>query len=250
MFNFNEKVVMIAGAAGGIGLEISKLFSDLGAKLILIDKRGFKNIREQDYNFPIIFNIDLTNGENIAKSVKEVKKKFGRIDILINCIGVNVRKKIDEYTNEEWDWMLTVNLRTIFNLTNKVTNIMKKNNYGRIINLSSIQAVTCWNGMGRFSLAPYGASKSALVSLTKSFALDLAKFNITVNAVLPAFVDTPLIKNLKEDKELYKDILMRTPIGRLATPLEVANAVVFLAAAESSYITGHALLVDGGWTIQ
>jgi NAD(P)-dependent dehydrogenase (short-subunit alcohol dehydrogenase family) len=125
---------------------------------------------------------------------------------------------------------------------------MKVHSYGKIINISSIMGTLAWSGKGHFSLAPYSASKAGLISLTKSFALPLASYNITVNAICPAFVDTPLVAPLKNDPDIYNDIVSRTPMGRFANCSEISAPALFLASDMSSFITGHALLVDGGWT--
>lgn len=255
MFNIQGQVVMITGAAGGIGFAMAEQFGRLGAKLVLVahsdglDKLVEKHISEFKFK-PLILKADLTNESDINRIVSETEKKWKKIDILINCAGVNVRKKMNEYSDEEWDWILNVNLKSIFKLSNKVAAIMKKHSYGRIINISSIQGIVCWFGNGEFALAPYCASKAALISLTKSFALDLAPYNITVNAICPGFVEGKWAKSLQDDKVLYNDIISKTPLKRFVKNSDLVGPAVFLASEESSFITGHSLLVDGGWTIQ
>lgn len=248
-FDIKDNVAIITGAFGGIGAGVAKLFSEAGAKLALVDKRTSTASSEFSKNHQVI-EADIQNEEELDGMVEKVAGKWGRIDILVNCAGVNVRKPIDRYTSDEWDSIMNINLKAVFVLTNKVAGLMKEKSYGRIINIGSIQGVTCWNGNGSFSLAPYQASKSGLIAITKSFALELAKHGITVNAVLPAFVDTPLVKPVKDNGPLYRDIVRRTPVGRFATISEIAFPVLFLASKESSYITGHSLLADGGWTIE
>ena len=252
---FKEKVVIITGAAGGIGFEIARAFISEGAYTVLVDSSEkvldiFNHEDNQSKSSQLIFKTDLTDINEINKVVSKTIKSWGKIDILINTVGVNVRKNIDQYTEEDFDWIYNVNVKSIFNISNCVANEMKKNNYGKIINFGSIQSFTCWNGKGTFSLAPYCASKSAIIALTRSFALDLAKYQINVNAICPAFVDTELVRPLKENTELYNDIVYRTPLGRFAEPKEIVGPVLFLASDESSFITGQPLLVDGGWTIE
>ncbi len=255
LYEFSHRVVIITGAAGGIGLAIAKSFAELGAKLVLIDKSErleevvTNNFIKNDFE-PVIHQADLTTAKTIESIVSDTVKKYGRIDILINVAGVNVRKKINEYSQSDIDLIFDVNVKSVFNMSNAVASIMKKYLYGKIINISSIQAVTCWSGNGKFSLAPYCASKSAVIALTKAFALDLAQYQINVNAICPAFVDTELVKAVKEDLELYQDIIRRTPLRRFAELKEIVGPVLFLASDESSFITGHSLLVDGGWTIE
>jgi len=254
LFNIHGKVVMITGATGGIGFAIARYFAGLGAKLALTGrsenlKMIARRIKKPEFA-PLLLRADLSNEGDIEKIVRKTESEWGRIDVLINCAGVNVRKKIDEYTSEEWDRILNVNLKAVFILTNEVAAVMKKRSYGKIINVSSIQGVICWAPGGKFSLAPYCASKAALISLTKSFALALAAYNITVNAICPAVVDGKWAKNLKDDPVLYQDIISRTPLKRLAKNGDLLGPALFLATEASSYVTGHALLVDGGWTIQ
>jgi len=253
-FNFTDKVVMITGATGGIGLVLAKAFAEKGAKLVLIGRRdGMEDLFKKEINSKIEFcfiRADLSKDEEIDFIMNKTVEKFKKIDVLINCAGMNIRKKLEEYTAEDWDRVLSVNLRAVFLLSQRVAEIMKSRAYGKIINISSMQSVICWSGNGRFSLAPYCASKAALNSLTKSLALDLAKYNINVNAVCPAVVDGKWAETLKNDKELYDDIIRRTPLKRLCTHEDLIGPVMLFASDFGSYITGQCLLVDGGWTIE
>ena len=255
LFDIEGKVVMLTGASGGIGSAIAESFAKLGAKLSLVGrseriKKMVPKIIKKPKFKPLVLTADLSKKDDIERIVRETEDKFGKIEVLINCAGVNIRKKIDQYTSEEWDWILNVNLKSIFILTNKVAKVMKRWKYGKIVNMSSINGVVCWGGAGKFSLAPYCASKTALISLTKSFALDLAPYNITVNAICPAVVNGKWASSLKNDPVLYEDIISRTPLKRLLKSSELVGPVLFLSTDTSSYVTGHALLVDGGWTIQ
>jgi len=252
---FKNNVVIITGAAGGIGSAIAKAFLEAGARVALVDASEklyslFKENQAESECKLLLFQVDLQERGSNDKIINESIAKWGRIDILVNAIGVNVRKKLDDYTDQDLDWIYNINVKSIFQLSNSVAAVMKPQNYGKIINISSIQATTCWNGKGTFSLAPYCASKSAVIAMTKAFALDLAPYQINVNAICPAFVDTELVKPVRDDKILYDDIINRTPLGRFADPQEIVGPVLFLASNESSFVTGHALMVDGGWTIE
>ncbi len=254
-FAISDKVVIITGSAGGVGGEIARFFGRRGAGLVLVDRKtpDEKTVKEFNAGFtisPHFIEADLLSESDRDRIVSEAMDRHGRIDALINNAGVNVRKALADYTSDEWDMILDVNLKSIFFLSNRVAQIMKEQRYGKIVNISSIQGVVSWAGAGRFSIAPYGASKSGLISITRYFALDLAEYNITVNAVCPGFVETPLVQNLKDDRELYEDIISRTPMKRFAKTSEIASSVMFLCSDASAYITGHALLVDGGWTAQ
>jgi len=254
MINLTDKVAIVTGAAGGIGLDIAQAFIDLDAKVAMVDAREpkVKNAFEASdtKHEPLAITADLTQADDIDKVITLTEEKWGKIDILVNCLGTNVRKKIEEYSEEDWDKVLDVNLKSVFFMSQKVAEIMKVHSYGKIVNISSMMGTLAWGGTGRFSLAPYSASKAGLISLTRSFALPLASYNITVNAICPAFVDTPLVAPLKNDTEIYEDIISRTPMGRFAKTSEISAPALFLASDMSSFITGHALLVDGGWTTQ
>lgn len=255
MFAIDGKVVIITGASGGIGAALTESFGKLGAKMSLVSRTGdFKEfiVRHRD-NFrhePLALKADLVKEEDLDEIVKETKDKWGRIDVLINCAGVNIRKEMDEYTSEEWDKILDINLKSVFLLTNKVAHVMKKHSYGKIINISSIQGVICWGMPGKFVLGPYCASKAGLISLTKSFAQALAPYNINVNAICPAVIDGKWAKDIKEDPVIYEDMLRRIPLKRLAKNSDIVGPALFLASDDSSYVTGHSLMVDGGWTIE
>jgi gluconate 5-dehydrogenase len=254
MFDLNNKVAIVTGAASGIGLGLVKTFSKMNVSVIAVDKSDKldKTIDAIGIDTSKYISIisDVVKDNDITNILKQTIDKYGKVDILANCAGVNVRKELKNYTNADWDLIQNVNAKAIFNFSNRVSEIMKKQKKGRIINLSSTQGVTCWNGKGRFSLAPYCASKASVIALTKAFALDLAKDGITVNAVCPSFVDTELVKPVKDDKDLYKDIVDRTPVGRFAKIKEIVAPIVFLSSDESSFITGHSLMVDGGWTVE
>lgn len=252
---FEDKVVGITGAAGGIGAALAKAFLAEGAKTVLVDSSEqlltlFGSNQDETQNNPLLLQVDLLEEGSAEIIVNSSISKWGRIDILVNAIGVNVRKKIDAYTDSDFDRIYDINVKAIFRLCNSAATVMKPRNYGKIINFSSIQGAICWNGKGAFSLAPYCASKAAVIALTKAFALELAPYQINVNAICPAFVNTELVKPVRDDKVLYDDIISRTPLRRFADPQEIVGPVFFLSSSESSFITGHALMVDGGWTIE
>ena len=253
MFSVADDVLLVTGAAGGIGLAIAKGFVSSNARVAMIDKAA--SVIEAGAALAadervMSIQADLTVPDEIRKAVSDTEAAFGRIDVLVNALGVNVRKNVQDYTSADWDMIQDVNLKSVFEMTRQVTPSMQERGYGRVISLGSIQAAICWNGGGEFSLAPYCASKAGVVAITKAFALDLARHGVTVNAICPAFVDTPLVAPVKDDPELYGDIVARTPIGRFASTDEIVAPVLFLASRESSYITGQAIMVDGGWTIQ
>ncbi len=253
LIDVEDNVVIVTGAAGGIGAALAKGFLDQGARVVLADKSDQVVRLAEELASPhrlLALQADLTNPADINKMILTVGQTFSQIDILVNAHGTNIRKPAIQYELKEWDLIQDVNLKSVFQVTRHVLETMKKRRYGRVVTLSSMQAAICWNGDGQFSLAPYCASKAGVVALTKAFALDAAQFGITVNAICPGFVDTPLVAPVKNDPILYEDIIKRTPIGRFACTDEILAPVLFLASRSSSYITGQAILVDGGWTIQ
>ena len=254
MFDIKEKIVLITGASGGIGYAIAKEFAKRGAKLVLISrsrgfrKRFYKNFRNSK-NKNLVLQADLYREEDIDRIIKETIAKYGKIDVLINCAGVNIRKKLKDYTSEDWDEILDLNLKSVFLVSQKVAEIMKKRAHGKIINISSIQGIICWK-VGEANLAPYCASKAGLISLTKSFALELAKYDIRVNAICPGVVDGKWAKSLKKNPKIYKEIISKTPLGKLAKNKDIVGPALFLASKASNHITGQVFIVDGGWTIE
>jgi 2-deoxy-D-gluconate 3-dehydrogenase len=254
LFDIQGKVVLVTGANGGIGSGIAQSFGAQGAKLVLVDWNAQPEQEvdaSKDFPFkPLYIQADLREESEINSIIDNTMAEYGRIDCLVNCLGVNRRKHLEEYTSDDWDYILDINLKSVFFLTKKAGEIMKKQRYGRIVSISSIQSAVGWSGAGQFSIAPYGASKSGLNSITRYFALDYAKYNITANVVCPGFVETPLVAKLKDDELIGGDIISRTPIGRFAKIEEIAAPVLFLCSDASSYVTGHTMFVDGGWTAQ
>ena len=176
-------------------------------------------------------------------------EKYSKIDILVNCAGTNVRKKFNDYSVKDWDIIQDVNLKSAFLLAQKIIPFMKKSNYGKIVNISSIQSVICWNGCGDYSIAPYAVSKAGINALTRSMALDLGKYNINVNAVCPGVIDGKWAKSILSNRKYYKDIISKTPLQRLCTHDDIAGLVLLLCSDRGSFITGQSILIDGGWTI-
>ena len=187
----------------------------------------------------------ITNEENIKEVVKTIQEKFGRIDILVNNAGIFIQQELDKMDTSKIDKILAVNLRGAILCTKYILPLMKKQSYGKIVNIASIA------GFVGFDLSGvYCATKGALVNITKELALDLGKYKINVNAVAPGVIETVMTKDLLGDEKIKSTLLGKIPYGRIGKPEDIANAVVFLASDESEYITGHTLVVDGGWLAQ
>ncbi len=190
------------------------------------------------------FGADVTNAAAVAALVAHTVEAFGRLDILVHSAGISpFYKRAEDITEDEWDQVLTGNAKSAFLCDQAAGRVMLAQGGGVIVNLASVGGMVALP-----RLAAYSASKGAVLQLTKVLAVEWATAGIRVNAVAPAFVDTDMTRGVLEHPRIGEQIRRQTPLGRPATPEEVANAVVFLASDASSYITGHIMLVDGGWT--
>jgi len=240
-----DRVAIITGGARGIGKAIGAAFVREGAKVCLVDvdqgaleaaKNEIRKRREEI----IAFTCDITKSADVKAAIYQVQKTFGRIDILVNNAGIIRRGTIETVTEEDWDRVIEVNLKGTFNCCKAVAGIMKQQGYGKIVNLSSIAGK-----MGDITSAPgYGPSKAGVDALTKTLARQLAPYGINVNAVSPHAIETEMSAQWSEERR--KEIIASIPLGRLGKPEDVAEAVLFLASNESSFITGEILDVNGG----
>jgi 2-deoxy-D-gluconate 3-dehydrogenase len=175
--------------------------------------------------------------------VEKAVDRFGRIDILVNNAGINISKPALEVTEQDWDRVLDVNLKGVFFCSQAVARGMIQQKSGKIVNVASQNGV-----IGYYNRAAYCSSKAGVVNLTRVLAIEWASRSINVNAVGPTFVRTPLTEKLFQEESFKREVLSRIPLGRLGKPEDVAGAVVFLSSPAADLITGHTLLVDGGWT--
>nr|NIW14809.1 SDR family oxidoreductase [Candidatus Thorarchaeota archaeon] len=190
------------------------------------------------------FRVDVRDSEETRRMAKRTVEEFGRIDVLVNNAGIYPFKSLVEMEEEDWDKVLGVNLKGVFNCTKAVLPIMIEQKNGVIINISSIAGAV----VGYRSLAHYAASKAGTVGFTKAAALELAQYGIRVNAIAPGGVETPGTKAL--GKEAVRQLEQAVPLGRIGQPQEIANLAVFLASEDSSYVTGQLIIADGGYVIQ
>lgn len=250
--NFKNRVALITGAGSkrGIGRAVGIQLAARGATVVLSDinlegvKEACNEINAQGgKSFPI--QLDVSRRSEVKNAVKEIAERFGTIDILINNAGISLPTRLLDISENEWDKIFNVNLKSIFFLTQEVLPLMKKQNYGRIVNLSSVAAK---RGGGLFGGAHYSASKAAVLGFTKAVAREVASFGITCNCVAPGVIDTDLTGNLlTEEMEIER---MRTiPMGRKGSPSEVAYTIAFLATEEAGYITGEEIDINGGMHI-
>jgi 3-oxoacyl-[acyl-carrier protein] reductase len=243
--DFNGKVALITGGARGIGKAIAEKFASLGATVAVADlnldqAQSTAQELQDRYGRPTTaVQVNVSEHENARQMVDQVIQTFGKIDILVNNAGVTRDTLILRMEEKDWDIVLGVNLKGVFNCSKAVVRPMIKQRSGRIINISSVSGLA-----GQAGQTNYSASKAGVIGFTKALAREVASRNITVNAVAPGFIPTALTVDLPE--ELKEAILKTTPMGRMGTPEEVANAVAFFASDEASYITGQVLSVDGG----
>ena len=242
---FKDKVVLITGSSKGLGKAIALEFAKEGANVIInyhSDKDGAQGVLDNIKSLGVqsdIIKADVSNPEEVNNMIKSVVKKFGKLDILINNSGIIKDARITSMSKESWDEVISVNLTGVYNCTKAVGQVMEKQKSGKIINISSIVAQT-----GSIGASNYAASKAGVIGFTKSVAKEFAKFNINVNAVALGYFNTGLIERLT--KEIQDKLLRDIPFGRFGDPKEAANAVLFLASEDSSYITGQVINVNGG----
>lgn len=245
------RTAVVSGASQGLGLAIATALAREGVRVGVCDlppKLDQANIVVEDLvnegHEARAFALDVREPESVRACVDAVARAWTGIDILVNNAGIAVRGRAVELSVAEWDSVFAVNLRGAFLLSVECGRRMITARRGSIVNVASIFGL-----VGGYNRVAYACSKAGLVSMTRCLALEWAEHNVQVNAVAPAFANTPLTEKLFSDEAVLRDVLSRTPAGRLVTPEEVASAVVFLASA-SPMVTGIVLPVDGGWTSQ
>ncbi len=252
LFNLKNKVAVVTGGNGGIGLGIARGLASAGSNIVIAARNQAKTKEAvgslaQEFKVAVLgLQVDVKEEEQVQQMVAETLAKFGRIDILVNNAGINIRKLPQEYTVQEWDEVLAVNLRSAFLCSKAVYPIMKKAGGGKIINIGSMTSL-----MGGAKLAPYGASKGGIVQLTRSLAVAWGADNIQVNAILPGWINTELtIMARQQLPGLEESVVARTPMGRWGDPADLVGTAIFLASKASDFVTGVALPVDGGYSIK
>jgi 3-oxoacyl-[acyl-carrier protein] reductase len=238
-----EKIALITGGANGIGLATVNRFAKEGAKIIFWDvsDKG-KDIAAQlkkDGHDVLFKKVSVTNESEVQKAVAEAKTHFGRIDILINNAGITKDRTLLKMSKQEWDDVIAVNLTGVFNCTQAVAPIMKEQNYGRIVSASSNVAIR-----GNYGQTNYVATKSAIIGMTKVWAMELGRFGITVNCIAPGFIQTAMTDAMPED--VRKNSIAQIPIGHWGVPDDIANGYLYLASDEASFVSGICLTIDGG----
>lgn len=250
MFNLKGRVAVITGASSGLGRQMSKAFAHQGADLVIlarrIDKLNELKIELEKENIKCLaIQCDVTNNDDIENAVKETLKEFNKVDILVNCAGASKDNSVLEMTDEEWNFTVDTDLTSVFKMTRAFASIMKNNNYGRIINISSMYGLV---GNTKLPTIAYHASKGGVVNFTRAVAAELAKYNITCNAICPGYFETELTKEVLETNDFKEYMKSTVPMQRYGKTGELNAAAIFLASNEASYVTGVILPVDGGYT--
>ena len=242
--DFKNQVVIVTGGTRGIGAAIANGFQKNNALVIATgtDPEHLEQLNSTSSSDKLIYkHLDFMSSTSLTSFLHDVRSQ-GRIDVLVNCAGVNSIDSIDRITDADWNWIQQVNLRGPFQLSREISGLMKQSVYGRIINIASIFSV-----VSKSKRAAYSTSKWGLIGFTKAVALDLAQDNILVNAVSPGFVDTELTRRILSADEI-NELLRLVPMGRMALPEEIAQTVLFLSSSLNTYITGQNIIIDGGFT--
>lgn len=237
MGRLDNKVAVITGGAKGLGQAIAESFAKEGAIVIAADMGDLQYEAKNVFGY----KLNVTDVEGCKAFFDEVVEKFGKIDILVNNAGITKDAMTRKMTDDQWNAVIDVNLKGVFNLTRYVGPLMEQNNYGSIINISSVVGV-----FGNIGQANYAATKAGVIGLTMTWAKEFARkgANVRVNAIAPGYIMTDILKTIPQD--LLDGFAKLTMLGRLGQPHEIANVALFLASEESSYITGQTINANGG----
>ncbi|MEJ7712896.1 MAG: SDR family NAD(P)-dependent oxidoreductase [Pyrinomonadaceae bacterium] len=240
-----NKIAIVTGAARGIGLATAERFAREGARIVLADydaqelERVAAQLGAQSRDvLPVV--CDVSSRDDVIRMVSEAEGRYGRVDILVNNAGIAGRAApLEEVTNEDWEMMMAINLKSIYLCCQAVITGMKSRNYGRIVNVASIAGKE-----GNPNMIPYSTAKAGVIGFTKAFAKEVAQANVFVNAVAPAVIETPLLQQLTPAQVQY--MVQRIPLGRTGRTEEVAALICWLASDEASFTTGHCADISGG----
>ena len=244
---FKDEIVLVTGSTRGIGKAIALAFAQAGATVIITGRNlntieaVVSEIKNQKF-LADGFVLDVENAKNVQETVNKILDKHNRIDILVNNAGITRDNLLLRMSEIEWDEVMSINLRGVFNCTKFVSKAMLKSRKGKIINIASIIGIT-----GNAGQANYAASKAGIIGFTKSVAKELASRNIHLNAVAPGYIETDMTAELND--KTRETISQSIPLQRLGTPQDVAGVCLFLASKEADYITGQTIVVDGGMAI-
>ena len=251
MFGLKDRVAVVTGASSGLGVQMATAFAKQGAKLVLLARR-MERLEElagklnAEYGTEVLpLQCDVTKTDDIEAAAKATEDKFGRVDILLNCAGSAENNGVLNMTDDEWDFTIATDQTSVFKMTRAFANIMKKNQYGRIINIASMYGLV---GNTEIHTVAYHTSKGAVVNFTRAVAAELATDGITCNCICPGYFETELTKAVLDTEQFQTFAKTHVPMQRYGKSGELDAAAVFLASEESSYVTGLIMPVDGGYT--
>jgi len=241
---FKDRVAIVTGSAQGLGRAMVERLASDGVKVVITD------VNEEKINLAVneltakgyeVFGAkcDVTNRDEIRALGEKVIEKYGKLDIIVNNAGITKDSSFKKMTDAQWDAVMTVDLKSVFLVSQELVKYLEANGYGRIINISSLAGM-----MGNFGQANYSAAKAGVVGLTKTLSIELGKKNITVNAIAPGFINTEMTKVIPEDRK--KVMIAEIPVGRPGEPEEIAAVVAFLASDEAGFVSGTVINVNGG----
>lgn len=242
-WSLKDKLALVTGGTKGIGKGIADELIAHGARVICTSRSNVTEDEGQDN--PVFIRSDASSGAERTELVKEIKERYKRLDILVNNVGTNIRKKTVGYSDDELDFILRTNLISAFSLTRDLYPLLRKGKAPSVVNISSVA------GLKHIRTGSiYGMTKAAMNQLTKNLAGEWAPEGIRVNAVAPWYINTPLARQVLKNEDYNSEVLSRTPMGRVGEVEEVASLVAFLCMPASSYISGQVIAVDGGFTIK
>ncbi|QNF34519.1 SDR family oxidoreductase [Adhaeribacter swui] len=248
-WNLTGKRALVTGGTKGIGRAIAEEFLNLGAEVLIVARKQLEIdalLSEwQAQQLPASgYAADLSHSTDRINLTTEITERWGKLDILVNNVGTNIRKKTTAYSEKEYQLLVDTNLTSTFHLCQLLHPLLKQSGQGNIIQISSV------SGLNHLRTgAIYGMTKAAMIQLTKNLAVEWAPDNIRVNALAPWYIRTPLADAVLQNPDYLNDVLSRTPMGRVGEPIEVAAAAAFLCMPAASYITGQCLAIDGGFSV-
>jgi 2-dehydro-3-deoxy-D-gluconate 5-dehydrogenase len=250
LFDLTGRVAIVTGGNGGIGLGMAEGLAKAGAAVVVAGRQKEKNAKavatlEKHGARAMAVEVDVTDEKSCVAMFEAAAKAYGRVDILVNNAGINIRKQPEDYTLDEWRQVIDINLTGAFLCSQKAYPHMKKAGGGKIINIGSMMSI-----FGASFTTPYASSKGGIVQMGRAFANAWAKDNIQINGILPGWIDTDLTRNARAQVQgLHERVLARTPAARWGTPEDFAGIAVFLASPASDFVTGTAIPVDGGYSV-